>query len=380
MATRSLQSLLTGLIDYAGLFPPAKLPMARAAREAGYDVHVISRIVERRSEIEREGFSAHHLDWRRSSLAPTAALGSIRKIRRLLKEIGPSVLHNVALKPAIFGSLAARGLDIGTVNSINGLGSAFLGTSAKTRIIKAGLQTLLPRLLNGARCRTIVQNPEDFATMQALGIATERIVLVAGSGVDTDALQPLPDPPLPLRMAFVGRMLEDKGVRPLVEAHRLLRRRGIAIELLLAGEPDPENPTSITAEELTAWAREPGITWTGHVENIADVWGKSHIAVLPSRREGLPKSLLEAAAFQRAMVATDAPGCREIAIAGKTGLLVPVDDAQALADAIAKLAQDTEKRLAFAAAARALVEERLSARDIGRQTVKVYDAVAGRSP
>lgn len=356
-----------------------RLPMARAARDAGYAVHVIARIVDRRSEIEREGFTAHHLDWRRSSLAPTATLGSIRTIRGLLKSISPAVLHNVALKPAIFGSLAARGLGIGTVNSINGLGSAFLGTSAKTKVIKIGLQTLLPRLLNGARCRTIVQNPEDFAAMQALGVAPGRLVIVAGSGVDTDTLQPLPDPPLPLRMGFVGRMLEDKGVRPLVEAHRLLRQRGIAVELLLAGEPDPENPTSVTASELSAWASEPGITWAGHVENIADVWAQCHIAVLPSRREGLPKSLLEAAAFQRALIATDAPGCREIAIPGRTGLLVPVDDAPALAAAIADLAANPARRLAFAVNARALVEERLSARDIGRQTLEVYAAVAAQA-
>lgn len=357
-----------------------RLPMAHAARDAGYEVHVITRIVERRQEIEREGFIAHHIDWRRSSLAPTATLASLSRIRSLLKSIAPAVLHNVALKPAIFGSLAALGQPhCGIVNSINGLGSVFLGTSVKTQIVKTGLKILLPRLLNGRNCRTIVQNPEDFAAMQALGVAPERLVIVAGSGVDTDALQPLPDPPLPLRMAFVGRMLEDKGVRPLVEAHRLLKQRGIEIELMLAGEPDPENPTSITAGELSNWAREPGITWLGHVENIADVWARSHIAVLPSRREGLPKSLLEAAAFQRAMVATDAPGCREIVLHDKTGLLVPIDDANALAAAIADLCSDTAKRLQLAANARALVETQLSARDIGRQTVKVYDAVASQA-
>ncbi|MDX2204676.1 MAG: glycosyltransferase family 4 protein [Hyphomicrobiaceae bacterium] len=359
-----------------------RLPMARAARDAGYEVHVISRIVERRREIEREGFHAHHIDWRRGSVSVQATLESAREIRRLLVAIKPAVLHNVALKPAVVGSLAAVGIgDLAVVSSINGLGSAFIGTSAKGRLVSLGLRVVLPLLLNGTRCRTIVQNPEDAAAMHALGVRAGHIVLIPGSGVDTDALQPLPDPPPPLRAAFVGRMLEDKGVRPLVEAFRLLRRDGLAIELLLAGEPDPENPTSITAAELAAWSAEPGITWAGHVEDIADVWARSHIAVLPSRREGLPKSLLEAAAFARAMVATDAPGCREIVVHGETGLLVPVDDATALAAALRQLARDEPRRLAMARNARRLVEERMSARDIGRQTIAVYDAVAfGASP
>lgn len=372
-----MQRRLVYLVTEDWAFYRHRLPMARAARDAGYEVHVIARIVERRTEIEREGFVAHHIDWRRSRISLDATLQSVREIRGLLRAIEPTVLHNVALKPAVVGSMAAQGLaGVGVVSSINGLGSAFLGTSVKGRFVKLGLQVLLPLLLNGRRCRTIVQNPEDFAAMQGLGVKPEQIVLIPGSGVDTEHLRPLPDPPLPLRMAFVGRMLEDKGVRPLVEAHRLLRRRGVEIELLLAGEPDPENPTSITEAELKAWATEPGIVWAGHVENIADVWARSHIAVLPSRREGLPKSLLEAAAFERAMVATDAPGCREIVIDGRTGSLTPIDDAPALAEAIERLARDESLRLQMAREARALVVAKMSSQDIGRQTVAVYDQVA----
>lgn len=353
-----------------------RLPMARAARDAGFEVHVLTRIDQRRGEIEREGFTAHHLGWQRSRIAPLAVATSILEVRRLLRHIAPSVVHNVALKPAIIGSLAVQGLPgIGVVNSINGLGSAFLATSAKGRALRAALQAALPLLLNRRNTQTIVQNPEDFAAMQALGVKAEKLVLVPGSGVDTDALQPLPEPPLPLRMAFVGRMLEDKGVRPLVEAHRILRRRGLQIELLLAGEPDPENPTSISEAELRAWAQEPGVTWAGHVEHIEDVWAQSHVAVLPSRREGLPKSLLEAAAFARAMIATDAPGCREIVVHDHSGLLVPIDDAEALAGAMQHLANFPELRKSMAANARHLVERRFSAQDIGRQTVDTYRRV-----
>lgn len=372
-----MQRRIVYLVTEDWAFYRHRLPMARAARDAGFEVHVIARIVERRPEIEREGFIAHHIDWRRSRVSVAATLQSVREVRSLLNSIAPAVLHNVALKPAVVGSLAAIGLpNLGVVNSINGLGSAFLGTSAKGQLVKVGLHVLLPLLLNSRKSRTIVQNPEDHAAMRALGVAPERLVLVPGSGVDTEQMQTLPDPPLPLRAAFVGRMLDDKGVRPLVDAHRKMRSRGVEIELLLAGEPDPENPTSIPAAELAAWAALPGVTWAGHVEDITDVWARSHIAVLPSRREGLPKSLLEAAAFGRAMIATDAPGCREIVVEGETGLLVPIDDADALAAALERLSRDPALRLAMARKARRLVEDKMSAREIGRQTAAVYRAVS----
>ena len=354
-----------------------RLPMARAAKAAGYEVHVLTRVEERREEIEREGFTLHPLSWRRSGISPMATYASVMEVRRILRAIDPAVVHNVAMKSAIVGSLAARGLQgAGIVNSINGLGSAFLPTTAKGRLMKRGLETLLPHLIDGRRSRTIVQNPEDHATMLALGVDASRVVLIPGSGVDTDAMTPLPEPPGPVKAAYVGRMLEDKGLRALIAAHRLLRQRGERVELLLAGEPDPGNPTSITGDELRSWAAEPGVQWLGHVEHIRDVWAQSHIAVLPSRREGLPKSLLEAAAFGRPMVATDAPGCREVAVEGNTGLLVPIDDAAALADALSKLAASPELRARMGANARRLTEERFSSADIGRKTVEVYRSVS----
>src|SRR6266849_3131743 len=186
-----------------------------------------------------------------------------------------------------------------------------------------------------------------------------RIVLIPGSGVDTVTLRPLPEPSGPMTIAFVGRLLADKGIRTLIEAQRQLRSKGI--NLLIAGTPDPANPASVSQAEAEAWGREPGITWLGHVDDISSVWARAHIAVLPSRREGLPKSLLEAAACGRPMVATDVPGCREIAIAGETGLLVPPDQAQALAAAIETLAAAPELRARFGRAARRLAEERFAA-------------------
>jgi glycosyltransferase involved in cell wall biosynthesis len=346
---------------------------ARAARDAGFEVHVLTRLGKQGADIQREGFVPHALSWTRRRTSPAAALASAHEIRGILGRIAPSLVHNVALKPAIIGSLACLGLPrIAVINSIMGLGSSFLDPSLAAIVLRTSLRFSFALLFNSRRAQVIVQNPDDRAVLLAAGVRPERIVLVPGSGVDTDRLQPLPEPGPPIRAAFVGRMLDDKGVRPLIAAHRLLRQRGAAIELILAGAPDPENPSSIPASEIEAWGNEPGIFPLGYVPNIQEVWARSHIAVLPSRREGLPTSLLEAAACGRPLVATDVPGCREIACHGETGLLVPVDQPLPLAEAIATLASDSELRRRMGAAARTLAVTRFSAADIGRQSVAVY--------
>ena len=161
----------------------------------------------------------------------------------------------------------------------------------------------------------------------------------------------------------------------MVAAVEQVRRRGLDLRLLLAGDPDPANPVSIPAGEIEGWARRDGIEVLGHVDDIRKVWARAHIAVLPSRREGLPKSLLEAAACGRSMIATDTPGCREIAIQGKTALTFPVDDAAALAEAMTQMAGDAEMRARFGSAARALVEEKFSAEAIGKATVALYQSL-----
>jgi glycosyltransferase involved in cell wall biosynthesis len=354
-----------------------RLPMARAARAAGFEVHVLTRVAERRNEIEREGFTLHAMPWARSRNSPAAVARDIAQLRATLRAIAPAVVHNVALKPALLGSLAVTGLgQTAVINSITGLGSTFLDQSLRGRAVNAGVGLALRALLARTRSCTVVQNPQDYAAIAQLGLPTRQIVLIPGSGVDTDTMQPLPEPPGPVTVAYVGRMLDDKGVRPLVEAHQRLRAKGLDIVLLLAGEPDPENPTSIPADELAAWARLPGIRWLGHVETIADVWRQSHIAVLASLREGLPKSLLEAAAFGRPMVATNVPGCREIARHGETGLLVPVDDPTAIAAAIETLATDAALRHTLGGRARELALTRFSAHLIERQTAQLYCAMA----
>ena len=356
-----------------------RLPMARAAKAAGFEVHVVTNVADGAAAIAREGFALHPVHFARGRLAPFATLATVRALRRLHRELAPDLVHHVALQATILGSIAALGFPAARVNAITGLGYAFISDSAKARLVRAAVGPLLRVLINRERSIALIQNPDDRRLLQGLGIADARIALIPGSGVDVVRLTPSPEPAGTITLGFVGRLLDDKGIRMLVAAHRALRQKGRSIDLLIAGTPDPANPASVSEAEAQAWGREPGITWLGHVGDISSVWARAHIAVLPSRREGLPKSLLEAAACGRPMVATDVPGCREIAIAGETGLLVPPDDARALADAIATLANDADMRARFGRGARRLAETRFSAEAIGRATVELYLRLVGGS-
>jgi len=347
--------------------------MARAARDAGYDVHVATRVVDGAEAIEAEGFKLHAIPFARAQVGPRAALQTIAALRRIHRDVRPVLAHHVALQAAVLGSLAAVGRRTTCVNALTGFGFTFISENIKARVLKPLIIFLLRFICMRGKNVALVQNPDDRDALLSLGIAASHIVLIPGSGVDVERLQPTAEPAGTPTVAFVGRLLEDKGIRPLVAAIRLLQDRGTAIKLLIAGDMDPANPSSVKASELNEWTKSPGITWAGHVSDISAVWAKSHIAALPSRREGLPKALLEAAACGRPMVATDVPGCREVVIADKTGLLVPLDDRDALADAIGKLAGSADLRERYGAAARNLAVEKFSATAIGRQTTQLYD-------
>jgi glycosyltransferase involved in cell wall biosynthesis len=359
-------------------FVSHRLPMARAARDAGFEVHVATRDVGYRAPILAEGFTFHALGWSKLHRKPHQIIRDIIEIRNLYRDLRPDVVHHVALVPIIFGQLAATGLKLPSVNTIAGLGSGFIGLDPIGRLLRFGLSTALRWLLNRPLTLTVVQNPDDRAAVEAIGVAPDKIRLVAGSGVDTDKLKPLPEPMGPITVGIAARMLEDKGIRPLVAAQQSLQAAGQDVRLLLAGDPDLSNRSAIKPEELAHFASLPGISWLGHIEEIETLWAQCHIAALPSRREGLPKALLEAAALGRPLVATDVPGCRDVAIDGKTGLLVPVDDAQSLAAAISRLANDAALRSALGTAARAFVETRFSATAIGAASLSLYTSLTER--
>lgn len=349
-----------------------RLPMARAARNAGFEVHVATRVDRHGAAIESEGFHLHPVSWRRGSLDPRDLVRVVREVRKLYRDFRPVLAHHVALPAAVVGSLAATGLPVVCLNALTGLGTMFIDDTAKVRIARAPLRLALGRLLNRSRAAVLVQNPDDRAVIERLGVDRDRIALIPGSGVDIDAMLPSPEPAGPITVAFVGRLVASKGIRTLLAAHEHLLRRGRDIRLLIAGLPDPANPTSIPPQEIEAWTRRPNVRHLGFVEDIAAVWARAHIAVLPSHREGLPLSLLEAAACGRPVVATDVPGCRDIARENVNALLVPLEDVEALADAVERLALDPQLRRRFGMAGRELVEREFASERIGRDLIALY--------
>jgi len=371
--------VLVYLVTEDWYFVAHRVPMAAAAQRAGYDIHVVTHVDKHRAAIEALDFRVHEVDWRRGSIDPFAFLNSIRAVRRHYCAIGPDLVHHVALQPTIVGSLAASGLPCVRLNALTGLGFVFTSETLRARFVRPILRALLRYAFRDARAAVLVENPDDRDAVKALGAAEKRIFTIAGSGVDTDKLRPLPEPSEPVTIAFAGRLLKDKGIRTLVEAHDILARRGQPVRLLIAGEPDRANPASIPSKEIAEWSRQPGVTMLGHVADIRNVWKDAHIAVLVSRREGLPMSLLEAAACGRPIVASNVPGCREVARPNFNALLVAPGDASALADAIECLAKDKALRRRFGEAGRRMVENEYSAVRIGTDIVSLYDRLLDRT-
>jgi len=360
-----------------------RLPVARAAREAGFEVVVATRVRAHGEEIRNEGFALRPIAWRRRGDGPLGAARAISAISRLYRHERPDIVHHVALKPVLFGGIARRlafahsANTPALVDSVMGLGSGFSRTTTAARLRRQPLGLAL-RLVAGGRSRgwIVVQNPEDRAALAGLGIDVGRIALIRGSGVDTSRFLPLPEPGGDtVTVALVSRMLRHKGVLDAAAAIRRLRAQGLAIELLLAGPTDPDNANSLTPEVLRSLAAEPGIEWLGPVADVRAVWRCAAIAVLPSTYgEGVPKTLLEAAACGRPLVAADVPGCREVVRPGVTGILVPPHNVAGLAEAIAQLASDPARRAALGRAGRELIECHFTDEIVARETLALYQA------
>jgi glycosyltransferase involved in cell wall biosynthesis len=359
-----------------------RLPVARAALKAGFEVVVATRVREHGEEIRGEGFALRPIPWRRRGDGLLGAARAISAIARLYRAEHPQIVHHIALKPVLFGGIARRiafGHSAGApalVDSVMGLGSGFSRTARASKLRRQPLALALRVVAGGSRGRIVVQNPEDRAALTGLGIDVGRIALIRGSGVDIGRFVPLSEPTDDIvTVALVSRMLRDKGVLEAAAAVRRLRVQGFAIELLLAGPTDPDNANSLTARELVSLTAEPGIQWLGPVADVRTVWQRAAIAVLPSTYgEGVPKTLLEAAACGRPLIATDVPGCREVVRSGKTGILVPPRDVDALAGAIAELAGDPARRAALGRAGRELIECRFADETVARETLSVYHA------
>ena len=352
-----------------------RLPVARAARDAGFAVAVATRVRAHAEQIRGEGFALHPLGWKRRGDGMAGQARALAELVRLYRRERPDLLYHVALKPVLFGAAAARLAFARRERPAMIAAIMGLGASAGAAWRRAALGRALRLAVGGAR--VIVQNPEDRAALAGFGVDPARIALIRGSGVDLAHFAALPEPPVGggVAAALVGRMLRSKGVPEAAAALRALRAQGEAVELMLAGGADPDSRESLSEAEMRALGREPGIDWLGQVGDVREVWRRAAIALAPSRYgEGVPKALIEAAACGRAIIASDMPGCREVVIDGATGLLVPPGDVAALAAAIARLAADPALRRRLGAAARARVVAEFGEAAVAAQTTALLRA------
>lgn len=367
------------VVNNPAFFMSHRVPVALAAQRAGYDVHVATMDGPAVAEIQALGMTHHAIPMTRSGKHPLQELGTLLALVRLFRRVRPDVVHLVTIKPVLYGGIAARLARVrGMVAAISGLGFVFLSNSLKMRLVRSVVARLYRIALGHPNSRVIFQNANDRDLLKSLGaVRDEQVVMIRGAGVDLDAYRALPEPPTPpVVVTMVARLLRDKGVQEFVQAAGILRQRGLPVTMQLVGGVDAGNPASATQSEVDAWQRDGAVQALGERSDVAALYAASHIAVLPSYREGLPKSLIEAAACARAVVTTDVPGCRDAIEPGETGLLVPVRDAQALADAIARLAEDPALRQSMGAAGRALAEREFNIERVASIHVALYDALS----
>ena len=357
-----------------GFFFSHRMPIARAARDAGFAVAVACPLATHGDAIRAEGIRVLPIPMKRGRVSPLADLRTLVALVRIYRVERPDIVHAVAMKPVLYGGAAARLVGVpAVVGALTGVGYVFSSADFKARLLRPLLRGALRWALNGRHTTCLTQNPDDAAFVSGLGLDRRRIVVIPGSGVDTARFAPSPEPEGPIDAAMVSRLLWDKGVSEFVEAARVARANNPEMRFTLIGTPDEGNPAAVPLAQLEGWRDEGLIDWQGHRDDIPAVWRESHIAVLPSYyAEGLPKALLEAAACGRPIVAADVPGSREIARDGESALLVPPRNPAALAAAILRLADDPALRARLGAGGRHLVEREFSEDRITGATLELW--------
>lgn len=351
---------LVFLVTEYYFFHAMRKDLASAATRSAFDVHVIAYRGGSHGLSPDEGLTVIDFPWRRSNTLMQAAaqvLPEMLRVRRVLADLAPDILHNIAMKPAILGTLTApRGARI--VNTLTGFGFLFYARSFVARVAQTLCAAVLRRAgYDGAHL--VVHNSVDARiAADRLGIPAQSVRLIRGLGIDTAHFAPLPPPPdgAPFRFLMITRLLFMKGVEVAIEAHQRLRGRGTAAELVICGATDPENPSSIPQSTLDHWKTLPGITFLGQVADVRTALGQSHAVVHAALGgEGLPRVLLEGSACARPLIATDVSGNSDIVVDGETGLLVQPGDPDALADAMAWMIAHPAERRRFGDAGRARV-------------------------
>ena len=351
-----------------------RLPLAERLRERGDEVILVSPPGPYGIKLRSLGFTWHEFDFARKGTNPFAELQTLNRLIALYKTIAPDLVHHFTIKCVLYGGMAARRLDIPNVSAVTGMGHVFTTHTIKNFILRPFISAAYRYALK--RSQVIFQNPDDQEAFLSLKLVAGRQAhLIRGSGVNITRFSPTMSRPVTgLNILFVGRLLREKGVAEFVEAASIVRALHPDVHFQIAGEVDAGNPSSFEDSQIQSWASQGNVVFLGQCLEMPVLLGSSAICVLPSYREGTPRSLLEAAACALPLVATDVPGCREICRDGVNGILIPPRDANALAAAIIRLLDDAALRKAMGARSREIAVAEFAEDSVIAKTLQVYAA------
>lgn len=376
MPAKKSRILIVVNVDW--FFLSHRLPVALAARERGYEVFVAAADTGKRAEIESYGLTFINAPYLEKSHSFLSELYMILKLGRLYKDIKPDLVHHVTIRPVLYGSIASRLYRVkAVVNALSGLGYLFINQGFKSRILREVVTKLLKIGFSHSNQLLILQNKDDREKFIKRGlIQPEKIRIVRGSGVDTDLFKPQPEKgSAGVDVAFIGRLLWDKGIAEFVEAANLLKKQGVHASFHIYGAQYENNPMSVPDDVIDDWKSNHLFTVHGQKDRIEDHLEDIDIVCLPSYREGLPKALLEAASAGLPIVTTDTPGCREVVDDGVNGYLVPSRNASLVAESLKKLIENPELRSEFGKAGRKKVLKEFTVDKVVEETMNIYSSL-----
>jgi glycosyltransferase involved in cell wall biosynthesis len=358
-------------------FVSHRLNLARAAIRAGYEVGLITRVSSQRDIIESTGITV--IDWNiiRRSGHPWQEIKSLVDLWQGIRFFQPDLVHAVAVKPVVYAALACRFSGVkARVAALGGLGFIFSSSKKSARFLRPLIVSLFRFALAGKKSLLILQNPDDSTLLLSAGVVSKKqIRLIRGAGVDIEAFAPAQAPLKNQMIILPARMLWDKGVGEFVEAARHIRAQRPDVRFVLVGTFDEQNPESVPFEQLSKWNEEGVVEWWGRMDNMPEVYRQSSIVCLPSYREGLPKSLLEAASCGLPIVTYDVPGCREVVQDKVNGFLVPLRDTQRMVESLLELIDNPDVCARMGMAGREMVVKEFSQEMIADQTMKVWEEI-----
>ena len=369
--------ILLIVVNEAWFFNSHRLPFALYAQQHGYDVHIAANGDDKNVlKIEKSGLTFHNIPFTRCSTNIIHESLTLLRLIKLYKDLKPDIVHHVTIKPIFYGGIAAQFTSIPfVVNAISGLGLVFIKKGFSATIRKNIISFFYKLMFRRKNVRVIFQNPDERNMLLNNNIVNkDHSYLIKGAGVDLDLFNPkhkveeeIPTVVLPARMIW------EKGIREYVNAAILLKERGVKAKFLLVGAIDFDYPRFVEEKILLEWSNNGIVTWLGYRDNVHEIYQNSSIVCLPSfYSEGVPKSLIEAAACGKPIVTTDMPGCREIVKNNFNGILVKPKDDISLANALETLINDPDLRIKYGSNGRSLAEKEFGMDDINKMTLSVY--------